>query len=329
MSDLPVVTVQAKVISAVAYIDYNNRVLNRVLSLSESVGVDDSPAFVNQKGLLLADVVTTADSGTQLIGADLSKSLTDSVTTADASTSATGPGINEIITVADVAAKAVGKALVESVGALDTLLFDHGILLTDTVTSADSVAAAIPNTAFNPADTSASVTLSDSNKTITGTGAGQHRGRALTGRSSGKYFFAVSANVLTTGGVSIGISKAGTSLTGFQGDNFAEVGLLAANSVASSVRENGGSIDAASEQYLTGGPHTIGVAVDLDAGQVFFSVDGTWVHLSGGHQDTGTGANAIGGITAGAVYYPAVSVDSGSVTTFVTASPPSGYLDWQ
>lgn len=318
MADEPAIDVKFNVLQASAYLDYNSTVLNRSVSLSDSVAVADGLVTLNNKSLLLVDTFAAGDSVVELVGGDLSQAAADTVTATDAVAKTAGPHFSETITGTDVLAFSVSLTKADTVAVTDVVLLDHGILLTDTMSAGDSLTAIIPFPSWNSAD-KVNTTLSSGNRKATNTGV-QGGVRAVTGRSSGKLYFAVSVDVLTGGAFeALGIKLSGGSpndARGYVADeagyNFGATGDIVANGLSVG---NAGTVSSTD---------IVGFAVDLDAGQFYVQVNGTWTNSA----NPTTGANAFGGISAGSTYFPATSGAAGTSVTFVSGTPPSGYASW-
>lgn len=168
---------------------------------------------------------------------------------------------------------------------------------------------------WNPADKNASITLSDGNKTATATAAFQMV-RGTIGKSSGKWYFEVTCTGALTFGT-VGIAQASSSLSSFAGGETTSYGI-ATNFVYTNFVST--SIDGT----ITAGD-VVGVAVDLDAGKIWFAENNAWVNS--GNPGAGTGAIYSG---LSGTYYPADSpgATSHSINSTLTYAPPSGFSVW-
>jgi hypothetical protein len=177
---------------------------------------------------------------------------------------------------------------------------------------------------WNPADKSSDITLSGSDLIATMTGTNVHRlVRATHGRSTGKYYF----EILSGSGVdsSGGVADSGASLSAYCGSNATSYGYAKVN--GNKYNNSTGSSYGAS--YTSG--DVVGIAVDLDAGKIWFAKNNTW-QASG---DPAAGTNAAYTGLSG-TKYPALSVYNNAATAtgrFKSAdfsySPPSGFSAWE
>lgn len=192
-------------------------------------------------------------------------------------------------------------------------------------------AAVVAYTTLNPADKSANVTLSNGDLTAKTNGT-IGSVRAVTGKSSGKYYIEALVDLLSTPQQwGIGFCNSATSLavvigkdTG-QANNFSYLGN--GNVVKQNVNQSTSHTDP-----VTG--DLIGMAIDIDAGKAWFRLNGTW--QKGGDPAAGTG-NVVS-FTAGTTMFPAIgardnndgatynfgaSAFSGSVPTGFTSGWPT------
>lgn len=182
-------------------------------------------------------------------------------------------------------------------------------------------------TTWNPADKEASVVLSNGNLTATD----GVMVRAIASASTGKRYY--EAQYVFT-----------------SGPNQSRIGIATA-ALSTSTRVGSGANSAAVESggytYLNNGVPTfvhavpwssgdiIGIAVDLGAGHVWYSRNGTWVPNTGGSAgDPSAGTNPrTTGLPAG-TYYPACTPEA--VKSFTarfaaadwTYSAPTGFVAW-
>jgi hypothetical protein len=176
---------------------------------------------------------------------------------------------------------------------------------------------------WNPADKSSDITLSGSDLIATMTGTSAHRMvRATHGRSTGKYYF----EVLSGAGADsmTGVADSGASLSNYCGSGATSYGYyqLNGNKYTNSGTGFGSS-------YTSG--DVIGVAVDLDAGKIWFAKNNTW-QASG---DPAAGTNEAYSGLSGTKYPSQSHFNNAAVATgrFKAAdfsySPPSGFSAWE
>lgn len=179
-------------------------------------------------------------------------------------------------------------------------------------------------TTLNPADMASDVTLSGGNLIADFGVASWQAVRAIAPKSAGKFYFEV--KVLAVGASTArgaGILQAGHTLTGYIGSQATGWGHL-----SDGYRTNSGYTiygDAWESQN-----DVLMVAVDLDAGKIWFGKNGTWI-ASG---NPAAGANAAFTNVSGTVY-PAVCAKNENArlglnfgASAFAYSPPSGFTGW-
>ena len=168
---------------------------------------------------------------------------------------------------------------------------------------------------WNSADKNASITLSSGDLTATATAAAQLV-RATVGKSSGKWYFEILVTEAKVFGCA-GIAKIGTSTSTYVGADSDSYGY------ATDFTYSGGASTAASSSISNG--DTIGVAVDLDAGKIWFARNGVWLDIADPAAGTSERYSGLSG-----TYYPASSpgATSHTINASLTYSPPSGFLTW-
>lgn len=175
---------------------------------------------------------------------------------------------------------------------------------------------------WNPSAQGLGFVLSNSNKTVTATGNGWNIGLGVTSRSSGKWYFEIHVDAIGTNYL-VGLGDSSVSLSGtylgsdIHGWSLEQNGTLLHNGVVGSVAAT----------YTTG--DVVGVAVDLGTGNLWFSVNGTWVQ---GNPATGTSPVMT---TATGTLFPGISLyfSGGKGTLRVQNSEfsnpaPSGFSSW-
>lgn len=168
---------------------------------------------------------------------------------------------------------------------------------------------------WNPADKNPGVTLSNGNKTATGAAVFQLV-RSATGKSAGKWYFEVTVVTAVTFGA-VGIAKASTPTNTWVGGDASSYGIA-----TNQTYTNGASTSAFTT--VTDG-NVVGVAVDLDAGRIWFAVNNTWIDSSDPATNTSPRYTGLSG-----TYYPASSPGAAAHTINATFSyaPPSGFSAW-
>jgi hypothetical protein len=177
---------------------------------------------------------------------------------------------------------------------------------------------------WNPADKASAITLSSGNLLATNGATGAAAVRATLGRSTGKFYFEV-ASLTGSVDISIGLEPAATALTALVGDTAGNFGYYQRDGR----KYTGGVLSTFGTLYQ--GVHTVGVAVDLSAGKVWFSLDG--VFQASGNPAAGT-SEAFSGLSG--TYFPtfsAYSVGEAGTGRFkaadLTYSPPTGFIAWE
>jgi hypothetical protein len=188
---------------------------------------------------------------------------------------------------------------------------------------------------LNPSDKSSLITLSGGDLiALRATGSTSWAGvRATAARSSGKHYFEMknNANGATNGSMIIGLATISAPLTypgaisgnyGFQTNDLSthNVGKYTGGSYASSSYTNGTASD------------TSCIAVDLDAGKIWFRIAGRGTWMTG---DPATGTTPTFTFTPGTTMYPMAGLFSNPMQitanfggTAFADTPPSGFGAW-
>lgn len=127
-------------------------------------------------------------------------------------------------------------------------------------------------TTWNPADKSASCTLSGGNLTaVFSSTGGYDMVRSVFGASSGKWYWEITANAaLSDNRLGFGVVKATESLTSYLGSGPGGYGYIYAGNLY-----NNASVIGTAPSFVGGA--VVGVALDLDAGKLWFLCNGTWI----------------------------------------------------
>ena len=167
--------------------------------------------------------------------------------------------------------------------------------------------------------TGSNVTLTDGNLNIANANSGSTNDiRATFGVSSGKWYWEVEAD-------SLGQSGVNREFIGIVGTEF---DITAGSAGANFSADSTGYAFATTGQKITAGQY-IGVALDLDNGKIYWSINGTFQNSGDPAGGTGEAYSSISGTFA-----PAVAVDYGTGTSRLIANfgqssfqntPPAGF----
>lgn len=167
---------------------------------------------------------------------------------------------------------------------------------------------------FAPGVKGSGITLSGADLTETGAASGVVL--ATVGKSSGKCYWEI-----TVGGNSsiVGIAQQGVDLDGFLGGAARGIGYFGPTGDVF----NAASSTAYGATFTTS--DVIGVALDMDAGKVWFSKNGTWQNSG----DPATGTNPAASLSgtwfpAASNFNPSASTANFGATAF-TYTPPTGF----
>ncbi|MES2787677.1 MAG: sialate O-acetylesterase, partial [Pseudomonadota bacterium] len=192
---------------------------------------------------------------------------------------------------------------------------------TQSAASNNATPAAAAYATWNSADKSAALTLSNGDKTITGTTQTDNdwcAARSTISKTTGKWYWEVTVGV---GVHVIGVGVAGDSLATFPGANANGVGYY---SLASIFRNNVHVGSGTTQSYTTG--DVIGVAYDADAETVGFFKNGVQVSTT-----------AMYAVPAGTLFAVNASRETGPAATTTTNfgasafahTPPTGHVGLQ
>lgn len=164
--------------------------------------------------------------------------------------------------------------------------------------------------AWDPSATHAELTLSGGDLVVTkNAGSGFRSTRSTIGVSSGKHYWEY--KITTDGGQPdfvVGVGTTSATLAGFVGTDNEGRGYYQRDG---SKYKNG--VGAAFGGAYSNGS-VINVALDMDAGKVYFGINGSWI---GGHPADGTGAafSDLSGLTIHAMVSPIRSASPAHVLT--------------
>ena len=181
---------------------------------------------------------------------------------------------------------------------------------------------------WDPANKGPDLVLSNGNLTITHSAASADWEQVIAtlGKSTGKWYFEVA---ITNGSsvVTIGVQDGTESFETYTGDTFDGWGYMANGRFY-----NSGIIYPLTATYTDG--DVIGVAVDMDAGKIWWSKNGIWKGITGTSPDPATGTDPGYANLAGTLY-PAATIyliDDEIIGRFTSASQtysaPSGFSAW-
>jgi hypothetical protein len=188
-------------------------------------------------------------------------------------------------------------------------------------------AAAVGTTAWNPADAGSGVTVGGTGN-LTATFAqsfGTHAGvRSLASHSTGKFYAECTITVVGDG--QYGVANAGASIATYVGASVNSTGYANGGQV---FQDNGTDISGGTFATFASGD-VLGMAVDLGAGLIWFSKNGTYGNS--GNPAGGTGGKTISGIGPFFVMSSGnggngVCVANFGATAYATAAP-SGFGNW-
>jgi hypothetical protein len=155
---------------------------------------------------------------------------------------------------------------------------------------------------WSETDKSASISLANGDLTAIGSSS-EIAVRATVGKTSGRWYWEVTAQSASSSLTSIGVLTMSASLDFGIGNGVATgAGYSSSGSLSSSAGNS-----ASSCTYTSGS--VIGVALDLSARVIYFSVDGVW--QAGGDPTSGAGGLPLG--AGNESVFPAVSLGSGDI----------------
>jgi hypothetical protein len=157
---------------------------------------------------------------------------------------------------------------------------------------------------FSMTDKNTSITLSNGNLTATATSS-EVAVRATVGKTSGKWYWEVTAGSASSGLTSIGVLSMTAQLDFGLGNGAAPGAGYSPSGTLSATSSSGTSACAFSSSAV------IGIALDLNMGVIYFSQSGVW--QGGADPVSGSGGLSLGSISE--AFYPAVSLGYGDVLT--------------
>ena len=178
---------------------------------------------------------------------------------------------------------------------------------------------------WNPDDKNANITLSNGNLTATSTNIAHKAARATESKNSGKWYWEITVDAAVDTKINfIGVGNGSATLASYVGSD-ANGWSYQGNIVAPGYKYHSAASVAYGNDYVDG--DIVGVALDLNAGKIWWSKNGVW--QASGDPVAGTG-EAYSGLTGD--IYPMVSLyqNSNAITANFGAStftytPPTGF----
>jgi len=155
---------------------------------------------------------------------------------------------------------------------------------------------------WNVSDKHSDISLSNGDLTASNTVTGNHAVRADVWFSTGKYYWEVRVDASgPTPQMNIGVATVNSELNVRLGTGYKDFAIFAYKGR----KVNDGTEELYSDSYGVG--DVVGVAVDFDAGKIWFSINGVWGN--GGNPAAGTGAafSNLNTPVSGISYFPAWS----------------------
>ncbi len=228
--------------------------------------------------------------------------------------------------------KGAGIALsanLAGVSTLDATLSGGTMPASGTVTAQSSLTGGLiggtnvsDKTKWNPNDKDPGVSLSADQLTAASTVLGWRSVRAVDGKSANKWYWEVTSTVHAAGTNNVvGIGTASANLASYPGGDAYSWGYSSSPGIY-----HGGAAIGSAPVFSQG--DVIGVALDMDSGNVWFSLNGVW--LNGGDPATGYAPSASG--ITGTIYPMVSGYPNGNElranfgqNAFVY-TPPAGYI---
>lgn len=178
------------------------------------------------------------------------------------------------------------------------------------------------NLGWNPADAAAGLLITNSNKTINGNGLSWHSARAVQGRTTGKYYWEISLNALSSEAANFGIGICDTAMALIGDPVFNGLAGRHVFTRMNSQWGNEAGYQGDGGYNLSDGVHVLGMAADLN---------GCLLHL----YEDGAVVNVLGWSAGSTTMYPVFSggprdssMDIRTVLSEFTYAPPAGYAPW-
>ena len=177
---------------------------------------------------------------------------------------------------------------------------------------------------WNPSDKDAGITLSNGDLDADGNVAAFRAVRATIGKSSGKYYFELLINTITSSGVVSGVLNSTAALTTYVGNAASGRGVQSSGTSYATGFTAGSSCGAFSATQV------LGICFDMGTGKVFIAINNTWQGSSDPVAQTNPWATGL----SGTVYAAHSASNAGNRATLrtkladFTYSPPSGYSSY-
>lgn len=176
-------------------------------------------------------------------------------------------------------------------------------------------------TTWNPSDKSGGITLSNGDLTAKSTSNGHACARTISSKSLGKWYWEITSDYDSGGlGAAVGIGVAGSSLSSAVGSGVSDYAYRSGGK-----KGNSGSWEAYGDPWTTG--DIIGIALDLDAGKIWFSKNGVWQASGNPANGTGEAFSGISDTMFGmfSLYYIDEQLTANFGDSAFTYSVPSGF----
>ncbi|KAB2850822.1 MAG: hypothetical protein F9K44_03635, partial [Hyphomicrobiaceae bacterium] len=229
--------------------------------------------------------------------------------------------------------KATGPITVSASGTIQAIVVRPNYRNSPVTSFAYTITAAA--VAWDPAKKGANITLSNGDLDAVSVGAGFNLVLGTVGRTSGKHYFEIEVVAYSTT-PNYFVNGVGTTPPGaYDGTYVGQYGSSAGQQLDGQQRVNGLVAGANTFIQLESLPFVLGVAVDMDAGKLWFSKNNNFDPQSNG-ANPATGVNPFATFTPGLLLYPAASMYANTPTNKVRIrtgaslayAPPSGFSTW-
>lgn len=173
----------------------------------------------------------------------------------------------------------------------------------------------------------ADVVLANSDKEASNPSETYQSVRSITSQSSGKWYAECLVNV-TSADSNFGVVNVSANLSSYVGSDANGVSYYT-DGFGASIAEGGSSISYGSDTAVTAGD-VLGIALDIAAGKVYFSINNTWMNSADPAAGTGGYAHSVSGpfYLAGTPGVAAAVLTLRTGSSDFTYTPPSGFTAW-